>query len=131
VILSGIFSAFPVFLTQYYFRKIPDSMMEAAKLDGAGEWQSFCRIGIPLSKPAIFTSVILNFLDYWGNLEQVTVFIDSQKHWTLPMFITSIKLDYAGTAFAASVFSMIPPILLILYGKEDLENGLGALSLKE
>lgn len=130
IILPGIFSTFPVFLTQYYFRKIPASVIETAKLDGADEWKIFYKIGIPLAKPAIFTSVILNFIDYWGTMEQLTVFIESRRYWTLPILITSIKLDNAGITFVASVFSVIPPVLLILYGKEDLEEGLASVSLK-
>lgn len=124
IIIPGIFSTFPVFLIQYYFRKIPVEMIETAKLDGANEWELFSKIGIPLAKPAIFTSIILNFIDYWGTMEQLMVFIDSKTHWTLPILITAIKSDNVSVTFVVSVFSMVSPVLLILYGKEDLEEGL-------
>lgn len=74
VILPGIFSTFPVFLMYRGFREIPGSMIEAAKMDGAGEWAVFFRIGIPLGSSGILSALVLGFLDCWNMVEQPLAF---------------------------------------------------------
>jgi multiple sugar transport system permease protein len=66
LIIPNIFSAFPVFIMIKFFQVIPKSFIEAAKLDGAGEYYIFTRIGIPLGAPGILSVVILGFLEYWN-----------------------------------------------------------------
>jgi len=131
LIIPGIFSTFSVFLVQYYFKKIPASLIELATLDGANDFKIFFLIGVPLAKPAIYTSIILNFIDYWGAIEQTLAFTESRKLWSLPIFLSNIKMSNASVAFVASVFSMIPPLLVMMYGKEYLEKGLSSISWKE
>ena len=64
--LPGIFSPFAVFLLTKFMRRIPESVLEAAQIDGAGEWQIYRKICLPLCKGAICSAAILVFIDYWN-----------------------------------------------------------------
>ena len=70
LILPGVCSTFPVFIMYRFFSKLSKDVIEAAKLDGANEWQIFRRIGIPLGMPGIMSVIVLDFLEYWNLIEQ-------------------------------------------------------------
>lgn len=69
IILPGAVSTFPVFLMIRFFAAIPSALTEAVSLDGAGPWQIFLYLGLPLGAPGILSAVILGFLEYWNALE--------------------------------------------------------------
>lgn len=122
--LPGIFSPFAVFLLTKYMRRIPTSVMEAAQIDGAGEWQIFRRICMPLCKGAICSIAILIFIDYWNMVEQPVILLsDSEKH-PLSVFLSEINKGEVGLAFAVATIYMVPPILVFLYGEDYLIEGI-------
>lgn len=128
IILPGIFSTFSVYLLTKYMRRIPSSYIEAAELDGAGEWQIFTKVCVPLCKSAIASTAILVFIDYWNMVEQPLILMsDSDKH-PLSIFLSQINQGEVGLAFAVAVIYMIPTILIYLYGEEYLIDGISASS---
>lgn len=132
LILPNIFSTFPVFILVKSFQMVPKPLIEAAKIDGAGEWYIFLKIGVPMGKSGIFSIVILGFLEYWNAIEQPLTFLASHKErWPLTLYLPSITADKFGVAFTASVFVMFPAFLLFLYGQKYLEQGIAASGLKE
>lgn len=132
LIIPNIFSAFPVFIMIKFFQAVPGSFIEAAKLDGAGEFYIFARIGLPIGAPGILSVVILGFLEYWNAIEQPLTFLIRRKDlWPLPLYLPEITADRVGVAFAAAVVMMIPALLLFLYGQKYLEQGIAASGLKE
>lgn len=132
VILPNIFSTFPVFIMVKFFKSIPKPLIEAAKLDGAGELYLFFKIGIPLGSSGILSIVVLGFLEYWNAIEQPLTFLARRKDlWPLPLYLPNITTDKVGVAFAASVIIMMPALLLFLYGQKYLEQGIAASGLKE
>ena len=132
LILPNIFSTFPVFIMVKFFKEVPGSLIEAAKLDGAGEFIIFMRIGIPIGSPGILSIITLGFLEYWNAIEQPLTFLIRRKElWPLPLYLPDISSDNAGAAFVASVFMMFPALLLFLYGQKYLEKGIAASGLKE
>ena len=70
VILPAVFSTFPVFLSYGGFRTIPIQLFEAARIDGAGEFTIFRKIGLPLGKSGLLSAMVLGFLEYWNMMEQ-------------------------------------------------------------
>lgn len=76
--LPGIFSPFSVYLITKYMRRIPVPLIEAAKIDGANEFQVFTKICIPICKGVITTCAILVFMDYWNMVEQPLLFLTIQ-----------------------------------------------------
>ncbi len=131
IILPAIFSTFPVFIMYRFFYGVPDSMLEAARLDGAGEIQIFLRIGIPLGSPGILSALVLNFLEYWNLIEQPMAFLKTKSLWPLSLFLPDIGMEKAGLAFATSVVVLIPAVCIFLAGQEYLEQGIVATASKE
>ncbi len=122
--LPGIFSPFAVFLLTKYMRRIPTSVIEAAQIDGAGEWQIFRLICFPLCKGAICSAAILVFIDYWNMVEQPLILLsDAEKH-PLSVFLSKINSGEIGLAFAVATIYMVPSLLVFLYGEEYLVDGI-------
>ena len=122
--LPGIFSPFAVFLLTKFMRRIPTSVIEAAQIDGAGEWQIFKRVCMPLCKGAVCSAAILVFIDYWNMVEQPLILLsDAEKH-PLSVFLSKINAGEIGLAFAAATIYMVPSLLVFLYGEEYLVDGI-------
>ena len=81
IILPAVFSTFPVFIIYRGFLEIPDELIEAAKVDGAGDFTIFIKIGIPLGKSGILSAMVLGFLEYWNMMEQPLAFLKYKKLW--------------------------------------------------
>ena len=122
--LPGIFSPFAVFLLTKYFRKIPKSVIEAAQVDGANEWQIFSMICMPLCKSGIFSIAILIFIDFWNMVEQPLVLLPDEEMHPLSVFLSKINAGEISLAFAVAVIYMIPPLLMFLYGEDYLVEGI-------
>lgn len=131
IIIPGIFSTFPVFIMTKFFKSIPQSLMEAAKIDGAGELQIFITVGIPLGVPGILSAFILSFLEYWNAIEQPLTFLRDKSLWPMSLYLPNITAEKVGVAFAASIIAMVPPLLLFLFGQGYLEQGIEASGIKE
>lgn len=130
IILPGIFSTFSVFLLSKYMRQIPSSYIEAAKLDGAGEWHIFTRICIPMCKSALYAMGILLFIDYWNMVEQPLILLTDPEKQPLSVFLAEINSGEVGIAFAASFIFMIPPLLIFLNGEQYLIEGISRSGIK-
>ena len=122
--LPGIFSPFAVYLLTKFIRRIPTSVFEAAQIDGAGEWQMFSRICMPLCKSGIFSVAILLFIDYWNMVEQPLILLPDDALHPLSVFLSKINAGEISLAFAVAVIYMIPPLLMFLYGEEYLIEGI-------
>lgn len=131
IILPGIFSAFPVFIMQKFFRSIPDALVEAAMVDGAGQFKIFLHVGVPLGLPGIMASVLLDFLEYWNAIEAPMTFLKTKSKLPLSLYLPQITTDQVGSSFAASIVMMLPAVLIFLWGQEYLEQGIVASGLKE
>lgn len=124
ILLPGIFSTLPVFIICQFFKEIPEELLEAARIDGAGEGDIFFRVGLPLGKAGIISAMVLQFLECWNMLEQPMAFFKTPSLWPLSMFQPQITAETAGTAFAVSVFALLPAIWVFLAGHEFLEQGI-------
>lgn len=124
VILPGVFSAYPVFLLTRFFGAIPEEILEAARLDGAGEWQIFRYIALPLGLPGLLSVGILSFLDAWNLIEQPMTFLKNRALWPLSLFLPETTLTDAGLGFAAALLMLIPALLLFGLCQDALEQGI-------
>ncbi|WP_330424886.1 carbohydrate ABC transporter permease [Lachnotalea sp. AF33-28] len=122
--LPGIFSPFAVFLLTKFMRRIPTSLIEAAKIDGAGEWQIFRRVCMPLCKGALASVAILVFIDYWNMVEQPLILLSNADMHPLSIFLSKINSGEIGLAFAVATIYMIPCLLIFLYGEDYLVEGI-------
>ena len=124
IILPGIFAPFSVFLLTKFMRRIPYVLIEAAKVDGAGEWQIFTRVCLPECRSALYSIAILVFIDYWNMVEQPLVLLSDADAQPLSVFLSSINSGEIGLAFALATVYMIPSLLLFLHGEEYLVEGI-------
>lgn len=131
VILPAIFSTFPVFIMYRGFTQIDREIMEAARLDGAGELQVFVRIGLPLGQTGIRASMVLSFLECWNLVEQPMAFLEEQKDWPLSLYLPQLDISQAGYAFAVSIIVLIPALFIFALGQDALEEGITYVGMKE
>ena len=122
--LPGIFSPFAVFLLTKYMRRIPVGVIEAAEIDGAGEFQIFTSISLPLCKSAVCSAAILVFIDYWNMVEQPLILLSDTEMHPLSVFLSKINSGELGLAFAVATIYMIPTLFVFLYGEDYLVEGI-------
>lgn len=122
--LPGIFSPFAVFLLTKFMRRIPKGVIEAAQIDGAGEWQIFRKICMPLCKGALCSVAILVFIDYWNMVEQPLILLADPEMHPLSIFLSKINSGEIGLAFAVATIYMVPCLLVFLYGEDYLVEGI-------
>ena len=114
-----------------FFDTVPRSLCEAARLDGAGEWYAFARIGLPLGYPGIVTALTLSFVDGWNGLEQPITYLKDKTLWPVALYLPDIARDKASVAFAAALIVCMLPALLYLDCQEELEIGVAASGVKQ
>lgn len=131
LIVPGIFSTFPVFIMEKFFKAIPEAVLDAAKVDGAGALQIFMKIGLPLGMPGIMSSSILCFLEYWNAIEAPMTFLKTKSKLPLSLYLPDITTEQLSVSFTASVVMMIPAILIFAWGRDYLQQGIEASGLKE
>lgn len=124
IILPGAFAPFSVFLLTKSMRRIPASLIESAKLDGAGEWHIFWNICLPQCRSALYSIAILVFIDYWNMVEQPLILLPDASQQPLSVYLSQINAGEIGIAFAAAVIYMIPGLLLFLHGEAYLVEGI-------
>ena len=122
--LPGIMSPFAVFLLTKFMRRIPKEVVEAAQIDGAGEWQIYRKICMPLCRGAIFSAAILVFIDYWNMVEQPLILLNDSEMHPLSVFLSKINSGEIGLDFAVATIYMVPSLLIFLYGEEYLVDGI-------
>lgn len=132
-ILPHIASTMGVFLMkQYIDGYVPNALIEAATIDGAGYVSIFFKIILPIVKPAWLTLTLFGFRDIWSSVPQGTIFSEQLK--VLPQIfaqITSGGIARTGSAMAASVIMMIPPILVYLISQSNVVEAMSSAGIKE
>ena len=124
IIFPGMFAPFSVFLLTKFMRRIPASLIEAAKLDGSSEWQIFKDICLPQCRSALYSIAILVFIDYWNMVEQPIVLLPDASKQPLSVYLNTINANEVGLAFAIATIYMVPCILLFLHGEDYLVEGI-------
>lgn len=124
IIFPGMFAPFSVFLLTKFMRRIPASLIEAAKLDGSSEWQIFKDICLPQCRSALYSIAILVFIDYWNMVEQPLVLLPDAAKQPLSVYLSTINANEVGLAFAIATIYMVPCLLLFLHGEDYLVEGI-------
>jgi multiple sugar transport system permease protein len=133
LIVPGMVSAFGVFLIRQFALGIPRQLIDAARLDRAGELRILFRIVVPLLRPALLTLFLLEFLAQWDNLLWPLVVSNDPKYWTAAVGLASFTGQY-GTQYsllaAAALVSAIPPFVLFVVLQRYYVSGLTLGGLK-
>lgn len=131
VILPGIFQTLPVFIMYRFFCGMPNALLEAARIDGAGELGIFLKVGVPVGSSGIFSAMMLQFLECQSMVERPLIFLKNKKLWPLALYLPEISPERAGFAMCASFVAMLPVLLMFFSGQEYLEAGIVASAIKE
>lgn len=134
LILPFLAAPMGVFLMRQFIAGIPDSLIEAARIDGAGELRTFLRIVMPLCGPPLATLGILTFLGSWNNFLWPLVVAQSEEMYTLPVALSLYSTgqnatDY-GLLLAGSVLVITPIILLFVALQRYFIQGVAATGIK-
>ncbi len=122
VILPGTFSAFGICLLRQSIKYIPDSSIEAARIDGAGYFKIFTKIILPQIKGGLVTLVLLTFIDNWNIVEQPLIYFEDEGMYPLSVTLGDIGNSDFGIVFACGVMFMIVPLLIFAYGHKDIDS---------
>lgn len=132
-ILPAIPSSVGCFLMKQYMDvSVPDALLEAARIDGAGLIRIYFNIVMPILKPAIMTMLLFSFQSMWSVIPNGTIFSEELK--TLPQVMSSITaggIARSGSAMAVTVILMIPPILVFLITQSNILETMNSAGIKE
>ena len=132
LILPSIASPMGLFLMRQSIGQVPDAMIEAAKVDGAGLFRICWQIVMPNQKPALMTLIIFAFQAAWNIQAGSVVFQEQYK--TLPTVVTqaaSSGLARAGVAMAAAVFMLVPPIIVFMLAQRQVIETMAHSGIKD
>lgn len=117
-----------------FFRDLPEEIEESAKIDGAGEWQMFLRIVLPLVAPGIAAVAMLSFMYAWNEYTYTVIFTRSPANSTVPLALallnTEDNLTNFGLVAAGGVISVIPITLFVIFAQNYLISGLSSGAVK-
>lgn len=128
--LAGIVG---IFLVRQYALSIPDELLEAARIDGASEWDVFRHVVLPILRPAVATLAVFVFLGSWNDFMWPLIVLSDQDLYTLPVALASLGRERAQDIelmMAGSVVTTVPVLLLFLALQRQFIGGLLAGSVK-
>ena len=130
-------SAFYIFLLRQFFLGLPRELFEAAKLDGANNWQMFTRIALPLTKPALVVTALFEFQASWTDLMRPLIYLRDSDTFTVPRGLKAM-LDQFGfggewhweLVVTASVITTLPMIVVFFLGQKQFIEGIATTGNK-
>jgi len=136
LILPFAAGAFGVFLMRQFMLGIPDELLEAARIDGAGEWFIFWRIAMPLVRPALATLAIFTFLQSWNNFLWPLVATNDPDKYTLPVALATFAIDPTrtnganGVLMAGAFLVVLPVLVVFVLLQRHFTQGIATAGLK-
>ena len=135
IIVPAFFAnAFDIFLLRQFFRTIPSELIDAARVDGANEFQIFTRIVLRLSIPVIAAITIFTFLWAWNDFQGPLLYLTSAKHFTMALGLQDFQGQHTvawNQLMAASVILTIPIIIAFFFAQKTFIQGVKLTGLKE
>ncbi len=125
---SFMAGAFNVFLLRQFFLTLPKELSEAAKIDGASEWQVFCQVILPLAKPALIVVALFQFMATWNDFLGPLIYLTDQSDFTLALGLQAYQSREGGTDWhylmAASTLVVIPVVVLFFFTQRYFVEGI-------
>lgn len=131
VILPMWFSPFYVFLLRQFMVGLPNELLEAAQMDGAGTIRGYIHIVLPVCRPVIGAAVALSFADCWNLVEQPMTYLSQQTELQpLSVMFNQLVSDSTGIEFAGAAIYILPALFVYLYFLKDILTGIQLTELK-
>ena len=133
-ILPFISNAFGIFLLRQYFMQIPEEIIEAARLDDAGELKIILRIMIPMARPAIFTIGLLSFISSWNSYFWPLIMTTKDAYRTLPIGVAMLNSQEGGRLWnvlmAGNMFLVVPILIVYLFANKQIRKAYANSGIK-
>jgi multiple sugar transport system permease protein len=134
IIIPGLANIFGIFLIRQYVMAIPDSLLEAAKIDGASDFEIYRKVVIPLATPILVTLAIFTFLGTWNDFLWPLIALTDNSMYTLPVALANLMGEHTKDPellMAGSVVTIIPVIIVFLVLQKYYVRGIMMGSVKE
>lgn len=126
-------SIFGIFLVRQYALSIPDDLLDAARIDGAGEWQIFRRVVIPVIRPILLTLAVFTFMGAWNDFLWPLIVLSNDARYTLPVALANLSLEHVQDTelmMAGAVLTILPVLIVFVSMQRYYINGITAGSVK-
>lgn len=134
LIIPGAANAFGIFFMRQYIMSVSNDLMDAARIDGAGEFTIFWRIILPIIAPGLTSLGLIFFMASWNDFLGPLIYLKSPEHFTLPLIIRSLIGPVGRTVYdvqmAASVISLVPLLIIFLIFQRRIVEGITAGAIK-
>jgi multiple sugar transport system permease protein len=134
LVVPGLASAFGLFMLVQFMRAIPKDMIEAARLDGAGHFQIYWHVALPLCRNAMVTLAILTFMQTWGNYMWPLIVATTPDMYTVGqvvgLFNSPLSHHTVDTVMTANLLAAIPPLLFFLIFQRKIVEGIAMSGTK-
>ena len=133
VVVPALAGVFGIFLVRQYARSIPDALVEAARIDGAGELRIFLQVVLPMLKPVLVTLAIFTFMAAWNDFMWPLIVLAEQQQYTLPVALAALSREHimdVEMMMAGAVVTVLPVLLLFLALQRYYMQGLLLGSVK-
>jgi len=131
IILPMVFSPFYVFMLRQYMVTLPNEIIEACQIDGAGPVRCFLNIVLPICKPILGAAAALSFADCWNMVEQPLTFLSNNtQYYPLSVVFNQLNQDSTGFEFAGAALYSLPALFVYMYFHKDIIEGLQFAELK-
>lgn len=133
LILPWAFGAFGTFLLRQFFVSIPYEMVEASRLDGCSNWQTFRRVILPLAKPSLAVLAVWTFITYWNSFLWPLIAVnDTEGLGNVPLGLATFFGEHGAQwnlVLAASVISIAPTLIVVILLQKHLVKGIATIGL--
>lgn len=133
VILPSMFKPFAVFLLVQQMKTIPNDYIDAARIDGAGLFQTYRKVALPLCIPTLATLAVTTFMESWNDYLWPLLMLTDRNKMTLPIALSTLNGQYSteyNVLMAGSLISMIPIIIIYIAAQKQFKSGLMAGGIK-
>jgi multiple sugar transport system permease protein len=127
VVVPALAGVFGIFLVRQYARSIPDALIEAARMDGAGELRIFVQVVLPMLKPVLVTLAVFTFMAAWNDFMWPLIVLADQQRYTLPVALAALSREHimdVEMMMAGAVVTVLPVLLLFLALQRHYMRGL-------
>ncbi len=134
IIIPGMANIFGIFLIKQYAESIPDSLLEAAKIDGATDFQIYYKIFLPVIKPILVTLALFTFMGTWNDFIWPLIALSDQSMFTLPVALANLMGEHSQDPelmMAGSTLTILPIIIVFLFLQKQYIKGIMLGSVKE
>ena len=134
VLVPGLASIFGIFLVRQYTQSIPDSLLDAARIDGAGEFRIYRSIVLPVCRPVLVTLAIVTFLGTWNDFLWPLIVLTDQDMYTLPVALANLLGEHVQDTelmMASAVLTVLPVVVVFLALQRHYIAGIVSGALKE